>query len=57
MRLLRDEPLSHDNVFHTLLGLFEVESGVYDGRKDLLQRARDLAGATGSVAGRPSVSQ
>ena len=56
IRLLRDKPLSHDNVFHTLLGLFEVESGVYDGRKDLLQRARDLAGAAGSVAGGSSAS-
>ena len=44
MRQLRDEPLSHDNLFHTLLGLFEIDSGVYDGNLDLLQKARDLAG-------------
>jgi lipid A ethanolaminephosphotransferase len=44
MRQLRDEPLSHDNLFHTLLGLFEINSGVYDGSKDLLQKSRDLAG-------------
>jgi lipid A ethanolaminephosphotransferase len=44
MRRLRDEPLSHDNLFHTLLGLFEIDTGVYDGSMDLLQKARDLAG-------------
>jgi lipid A ethanolaminephosphotransferase len=44
MRQLRDEPLSHDNLFHTLLGLFEIDSGVYDGNLDLLQKARDLGG-------------
>jgi lipid A ethanolaminephosphotransferase len=36
---LRDEPTSHDNVFHTLLGLFEVRSEIYDSSMDLLQRA------------------
>jgi lipid A ethanolaminephosphotransferase len=44
MRQLRDEPLSHDNLFHTLLGLFEIDSGVYDGSLDLLQKSRDFAG-------------
>ena len=44
MQQLREEPLSHDNLFHTLLGLFEINSGVYDGSKDLLQKSRDLAG-------------
>jgi len=43
MRQLTDEPLSHDNLFHTLLGLFEIDSGVYDGSKDLLQISRGLA--------------
>jgi len=42
VRQLVDEPLSHDNLFHTLLGLFEIDSGVYDGSKDLLQKSRDL---------------
>lgn len=41
---LKDEAMSHDNIFHTLLGLFEINSGVYDGKKDLLQKSRDLAG-------------
>jgi len=36
--------MSHDNLFHTLLGAFEIESEVYDGRKDILQLSRDLAG-------------
>ena len=43
MRGLLDAPLSHDNLFHTLLGLFEIDSEVYDGSKDLLQISRDLA--------------
>ena len=43
MRQLADEPLSHDNLFHTLLGLFELDTGVYDGSMDLLQKSRDLA--------------
>ena len=44
MRQLREAPLSHDTVFHTLLGLFEIDSEVYDPAKDLLQKSRDLAG-------------
>ncbi|MEJ2453114.1 MAG: phosphoethanolamine--lipid A transferase [Candidatus Thiodiazotropha sp.] len=32
-----DESYSHDNVFHTVLGLFEVETGVYDPLKDLVK--------------------
>jgi len=42
VRRLKDEPLSHDNLFHTLLGVFEVHTGVYDGSKDILQKSRDL---------------
>lgn len=42
---MRDLPLSHDHVFHTLLGLFELRSAVYDGKKDLLQMARARSGA------------
>jgi lipid A ethanolaminephosphotransferase len=29
---------SHDNLFHTVLGLFEVETAVYDRNKDLIKR-------------------
>lgn len=50
MRRLRNASLTHDNLFHTLLGVFEVDSEVYDGRKDLLRRARDLSVASGSPA-------
>jgi len=46
VRQLRGEPLSHDNIFHTLLGLFEIHSGVYDGSKDILQKSRELGGTS-----------
>jgi lipid A ethanolaminephosphotransferase len=32
-----NERFSHDNLFHTLLGLFEVETGDYDRQKDMLK--------------------
>jgi lipid A ethanolaminephosphotransferase len=44
MRRLQNDSLSHDNIFHTLLGLFEINSGIYDRQKDILQISRDLAG-------------
>jgi len=44
VRQLRDKDLSHDNIFHTLLGLFEVQSTVYDSSKDILQQSRNLGG-------------
>jgi len=44
VRQLRDKDLSHDNVFHTLLGLFEVQSAVYDSSKDILQQSRNPGG-------------
>jgi lipid A ethanolaminephosphotransferase len=31
---------SHDNLFHTLLGLFEVQSEVYDSKMDILYDSR-----------------
>jgi lipid A ethanolaminephosphotransferase len=45
VRQLSDSPWSHDNLFHTLLGLFEVSSDVYDAAKDILQRSRSQEGA------------
>ena len=30
-------PYSHDNLFHTVLGLFEVDTEVYDQKKDIVQ--------------------
>ncbi len=38
LRSQLDASYSHDNVFHTVLGLFEVETGAYDPRKDLLKQ-------------------
>lgn len=29
-------PLSHDNLFHTLLGLFEIDTIEYDQERDIL---------------------
>jgi len=37
---LTDRRFSHDNVFHTLLGLFEIESDAYRADLDLLQLSR-----------------
>lgn len=34
---IEEEPLSHDTIFHTLLGLFEVETRLYEPELDLLQ--------------------
>jgi lipid A ethanolaminephosphotransferase len=45
LRELRDLPVSHDNLFHTMLGLFEIRTGVYEEAKDLLQQSRVLYGA------------
>ena len=39
LRRLQNDSLSHDNIFHTLLGLFEIKSGIYDGQKDILQKS------------------
>jgi lipid A ethanolaminephosphotransferase len=51
LRLLRDVELSHDNLFHTVLGLFEISSKVYDPAKDLLRQAAQRAGRPHQVAG------
>jgi lipid A ethanolaminephosphotransferase len=36
IRLKQDEQLSHDNIFATLLGLFEIRSAAYDPKMDIL---------------------
>jgi lipid A ethanolaminephosphotransferase len=41
MRRISDFALNHDNVFHTMLGMFEIESEIYQPGKDLLQISRD----------------
>jgi lipid A ethanolaminephosphotransferase len=35
----KDDEISHDNLFHTLLGMFEVSSSIYRPDMDLQQRA------------------
>ncbi len=42
MKQLSGGEFSHDHVFHTLLGLFEVESEIYQPDRDLLHLARSL---------------
>ena len=44
MRQLSDTHLSHDHIFHTLLGMFEIESDVYEPEKDLQNLAAKIAG-------------
>ncbi len=54
---VRDQPYSHDNIFHTVLGLFEVQSTIYDPEKDILQQARNATGQQpeyGYDGGQPS---
>jgi lipid A ethanolaminephosphotransferase len=40
LRALAGQPYSHDNIFHTVLGLFEVETAAYDSRLDITFPAR-----------------
>jgi lipid A ethanolaminephosphotransferase len=44
LRKISDEAFTHDHVFHTLLGFFEIVSEEYDGTKDMLDIARRQAG-------------
>ncbi len=36
LKAQRDRKLNHENVFHTLLGMMEVETGIYDPTLDIL---------------------
>lgn len=36
LRAALGRPFSHDNIFHTILGMLEVESSAYDSKKDIL---------------------
>ena len=40
LKKLSNKKFSQDNLFHTLLGLFEVESSVYDSKMDILNDAK-----------------
>jgi lipid A ethanolaminephosphotransferase len=44
LREIRDTPLTHDYIFHTLLGLFEINTTEYVQEKDLLHLSREHAG-------------
>lgn len=38
IKRVKDSKFSHDNVFHTLLGLFEIESEVYNINMDIIRK-------------------
>lgn len=50
-------PLSHDNLFHTLLGFFDVSTAAYRPSLDLSTLARNAAHARGAAATRGSVQE
>ena len=37
---LRDRPYSHDNVFHSMIGLLDIGTSAYDGAKDVFRSCR-----------------
>jgi lipid A ethanolaminephosphotransferase len=45
------QPASHDNLFHSLLGIFDVQTQVYDRELDLLAPCRGRAAAVATAAG------
>jgi lipid A ethanolaminephosphotransferase len=38
----RHEPVSHDNLFHSVLGLLEVRTSVYDDKLDVFSLCRGV---------------
>ncbi len=40
IRKEKDNNYSHDNVFHTLLGLFEIESDIYEPSMNLIRQSQ-----------------
>lgn len=40
LRARHDQPLSHDHLFHSVLGLLDVQTGVYDAALDLTRPCR-----------------
>lgn len=44
LKKVAGQPWSHDNLFHTLLGLMQVETTVYDPQEDILATVRDSSG-------------
>ena len=44
LRAKADAPMSHDNLFHTVLGLMNIETSVYDGALDAFASCRAPSG-------------
>jgi lipid A ethanolaminephosphotransferase len=42
VRQVAEEPASHDNLFPTILRLFQVQTGIYDPKLDLLRRCERM---------------
>ncbi len=47
-----DEPVAHDHLFHSVLGLFDIRSGVHRDQLDLLARCRQPDPRKDSIASR-----
>ncbi len=47
----RHQAFSHENMFHTILGLFEIETHVYRPQLDLLNGSRKPETSTGGLSG------
>jgi len=45
MRAKADEPLSHDNLFHSVIGLLDVHTSVYKSERDIYEHCRNSKGA------------
>jgi lipid A ethanolaminephosphotransferase len=56
LRFNADRPYSHDNLFHSVLGLLDVETSAYIPGKDLFRACRNGAGAK-KIAGRSAVRE
>ena len=42
LKKMCEKPISHDNIFHTLLGIFEVEGHIYDRNLDIFHMSDKL---------------
>jgi lipid A ethanolaminephosphotransferase len=57
LRRVAGQPFSHDHLFHTILGLFEIESSVYIPALDIIAIAKSAPGADAeNPAQSPSLS-
>jgi lipid A ethanolaminephosphotransferase len=46
MRARASEPMSHDNLFHSVIGLLDVQTNVYESERDIFELCRGGRGAT-----------